>query len=323
MKRALVALALISASPAPAPNDALILGDMLPDHLSELRLLAGPQGLSTMAGVNAYTLSTGLFSDYAEKWRYLYVPKGKKLKWTGDGLPEFPVGAVLVKSFGYPADFRHPEANLRMLETRLLIHRASGWVALPYVWDADGKDATLKRAGARTPVSWIQLDGTKREISYAVPNVNQCKGCHDSGGKLTPIGPKARNIDSGIAHPPVLRPLPNWTDAKAPLDARARAYLDVNCGHCHNRAGPANTSGLWLDWTQPKGVNLGLGKRPTAAGRGSGDMAFAIAPGHPDQSYLVYRIQSLDPGIAMPELGRATVHDEAVAMMKQWIGEMK
>jgi hypothetical protein len=323
VKRAFLALALISASPAPAPNDALIQGDTLPAHLSDLRLLAGPQGLTPMAGVNPYTLNTALFSDYAEKWRYLYIPEGRKLKWVGDGLPVFPVGAVLVKSFGYPADMRKPGEDLRILETRLLIHRASGWVALPYIWDADGKDATLKRAGTRIPVSWIHTDGTKREISYAVPNVNQCKGCHDVGGHLIPIGPKARNIASGIAHAAVARALPRWTDSKAPLEARARAYLDVNCGHCHNRAGPANTSGLWLDWSQPSGVNLGLGKRPTAAGRGSGDMAFAIAPGHAEQSYLIYRMQSLDPGIAMPELGRATVHEEAVDLMKQWIGEMK
>ena len=327
MKRALALiggwLLAVSAAPPPVPNDALIIGETLPPKLSELRLLGGVYGRTPLSGVTPYTLSTALFSDYAEKYRALYLPTGTKLKWQGDGLPDFPVGAVLIKSFGYPADMRQPTVNVRMVETRLLIKRTSGWVALPYVWDADGKDATLKRSGTRIAVNWVHTDGKTRSISYAVPNVNQCKGCHDVAGTLTPIGPKARNLASGIAHPAAVRPLPRWDDAKAPLDARARAYLDINCAHCHNRAGPANTSGLWLDWDQPRGVTLGLGKRPTAAGRGSADLDFAIAPGHPDRSYLISRMQSLDPGIAMPELGRATVHEEGVALVSDWIRTLK
>lgn len=311
----------VGAAPFPAPDDALIRSEALPPKLSAFRLMA--DGRTPLLGVKPYTLSTPLFSDYAEKWRYLYLPGGTKLSWSGDGLPQFPEGSVLVKSFGYPADMRRPDQNIRVIETRLLIKRTSGWVALPYVWDADGKDASLKRAGTRVDVRWTHLDGSTRAISYAVPNVNQCKGCHDAGGALTPIGPKARNLASGIMHPAAARALPEWTNAKAPLDARARAYLDVNCGHCHSRAGPANTSGLWLDWDQPKDVNLGLGKRPTAAGRGSADLAFAIAPGHPDQSYLISRMRSIDPGVAMPELGRATVHEEGVALLSDWIRAMK
>jgi hypothetical protein len=117
--------------------------------------------------------------------------------------------------------------------------------------------------------------------------------------------------------------VPRFDDANAPLEDRARAYLDVNCAHCHNRAGPANTSGLWLDWNQPRDVNFGFGKRPTAAGRGSGDREFAIAAGHPESSYLVYRMESLDPGIAMPEIGRNMVHTEAVSMLSDWIRTRK
>lgn len=325
MKRALALIGgwlfALGAAPPPGPNEGLILGETLPAKLSDFGLLATAR--TPRAGVTPYMLNTPLFSDYAEKFRSIYLPKGTALVWQGDGLPRFPTGTVLVKSFGYPADMRKPDTNIRMLETRLLIKRGAGWVALPYVWDADGKDATLKRAGTRIDVSWIHLDGKRRQISYAVPNVNQCKGCHDVGGALSPIGPKARNLATGIVHPPATRPLPRWDDTKASLDARARAYLDVNCAHCHNRAGPANTSGLWLDWDQPTDVNLGLGKRPTAAGRGSADLEFAIAPGHPDQSYLISRMQSLDPGIAMPELGRATVHDEAISLLSDWIRTLK
>ena len=59
-----------------------------------------------------------------------------------------------------------------------------------------------------------------------------------------------------------------------------------------------------------------------AAGRGSGGMDFAIAPGEPDRSFLIYRLESTEPGIAMPELGRSTVHKEGAALLRQWIAEM-
>ena len=80
---------------------------------------------------------------------------------------------------------------------------------------------------------------------------------------------------------------------------------------------------MFLRWTDdPTGVNYGIGKRPTAAGRGSGGMEFAIAPGDPDHSFLIYRLESTEPGIAMPEVGRSTVHKEGAALLRQWIAEM-
>ena len=331
-------LIMVSAAPAPFPavNDALIIGGTLPPKLSEFRLLSGAWGKAPNARVMPYRLNTPLFSDYTEKYRFAYVPKGKTIAWRDDGVLDFPVGSVLVKSFGYSADMRQSDAPVRILETRLLLRRANGWVALPYVWDEDGQDATLKRAGTRIAVGWTHSDGQRREISYSVPNANQCKGCHDKGGAISLIGPKGRNLNDGsqlqtwvklgvLDRVPLTAPrLPVWSDpATGDVTARARAYLDVNCAHCHNPQGPANTSGLLLAWEQPTGPNLGFGKRPTAAGRGSGEFNFTIAAGHPEQSILIYRMKSLDPGIAMPELGRATVHDEGVALVSQWIAASK
>jgi hypothetical protein len=56
-----------------------------------------------------------------------------------------------------------------------------------------------------------------------------------------------------------------------------------------------------------------------AAGQGTGDHTFDIVPGRPDDSILVYRMSSLDPGAMMPEVGRATVHEEGVALVRDWI----
>lgn len=327
---AVLACLSVGASGGPSVNDALILGDTLPPKLSEFGLLMGKQGLAPAAGVNPYKLSTPLFSDYSEKFRFAYVPAGKRITYRADGVMAFPVGSVLIKSFGYPADLRKPTENMRILETRLLIHRANGWVALPYVWDADGNEATLKRAGTRIDVRWTHLDGQVKSISYAVPNVNQCKGCHSLDGAMTPIGPKARNLDEGFLRtaainglPAKIDRLPIWNDpATGRVDARARAYLDVNCAHCHNPRGPASNSGLFLNWDQADRVALGIGKRPVAAGSGAGQLSFDIAAGHPENSIMLYRLASIEPGVAMPELGRATAHEEGLALLSQWIKDM-
>jgi hypothetical protein len=116
--------------------------------------------------------------------------------------------------------------------------------------------------------------------------------------------------------------VPNAYDASAPLAQRARAYLDVNCAHCHNPEGPAHTSGLDLSWSQSDPALWGVLKRPVAAGRGSAGFEFSIEPGHPERSILVHRMASDDPGVMMPELGRTLVDERGVALMREWIAGM-
>ena len=113
-----------------------------------------------------------------------------------------------------------------------------------------------------------------------------------------------------------------WTDPALLVADRARAYLDANCAHCHNPSGTANNSGLFLELEQTDPVARGIGKRPVAAGRGAGDLEFNIIPGEPDSSIVIHRMESTEPGVMMPELGRSLVHAEAVALMRQYIAEM-
>ncbi|NJS13899.1 MAG: hypothetical protein HC788_03830 [Sphingopyxis sp.] len=305
-------------------HQGVIDGDTMPTKLSAFGLFHSNDPSRPLSSFG-YDLRTPLFSDYTDKRRFVSLPPGKQAVVGADGVVHFPVGTVLVKSFGW-ADVN----GGRPVETRLLIHRKAGWLALPYVWDADGKDATLKVAGARVAVSFRPPNGQAQSISYAVPNKNQCKECHSLNGALVPIGPKARNLvlDGGaarhFANPAALKPImPRWDDAKSgTLEGRARAYLDVNCAHCHNPAGSASNSGLFLGWdvTDPK--PLGIGKRPVAAGRGSGGRDFAIASGNPDASIMIYRLESTEPGVAMPEVGRSTVHREGADLLRQWIARI-
>jgi uncharacterized repeat protein (TIGR03806 family) len=326
------ALLLLGAAVAARPggvNDAAIIGDAYPAHLSDYGFFADLAARRPAARVAPYDLETPLFSDYALKQRFLYVPAGVKARYDAEKPLDLPVGSALIKTFGYMRN-----GAFHALETRLLLHRASGWVALPYVWNADGTDAELKRAGTRIPVTFTDPSGAERTISYAVPNQNQCKDCHALGGAITPIGVKARYLNHGgqlqrlvagglLDRAPADAPrVARWDDTEAPLEARARAYLEINCAHCHNPQGAASNSGLFLELSRPASETTGIHKRPVAAGRGSGGLTYAIQPGDPDASFLIYRMESIDPGIAMPELGRATVHTEGVALLRQWIASM-
>ena len=330
----LIAAAALLLGLAPAGIDRARLMDEVPAAtLAEYRLFDANG--KPAAGLTPYTLATPLFSDYAVKTRYMVLPPGQPAKYTAAGVLDFPVGTTLIKTFAYPADFRQPTANIRKIETRLLIHRAGGWVALDYAWNAAQTEAVLKRAGGRTDVAFIDAAGSPHRIDYAMPNVNQCKQCHAANGAMTPIGPNAANLNvdgqlarlskaglvTGVpASPPMMA---RWDDEHAPVADRARAYLDSNCAHCHNRAGLASNSGLYLGFTETDPTALGVGKHPVAAGRGSGGLAVAIAPGHPEASILVYRLASIEPGVMMPQLGRSVAHEEGLVLIRRYIAEMK
>lgn len=348
---AALALALFAAGaaaqPTPPPVDRrAVTAERPPELLSSYRFFLDAAGREPNAGVTPYDLNTPLYSDGALKFRYVYLPPGAQAQYREDGVFEFPIGSVLIKTFAFAADMRSPQRDVRYLETRLLIRRAEGWVALPYVWNDAQTDARLAPVGDLLPVSITDADGAPLSLEWEVPNRNQCKGCHDADGELTPIGPSARNLnrdhdyDDGaenqlarwtalalLAGAPDYRTAPRAPDAFDPasgsLDARARAYLDVNCAHCHNPSGPAHTSGLDLSWSQSAPLRWGVYKRPVAAGRGSAGMAFAIEPGHPERSFLLHRMESTDPGVMMPEIGRQLVDRRAIALMRDWIAEME
>jgi len=286
-------------------------------------------------GVVLYTLNSPLFSDYASKLRFVKLPAGQSVAYNPDSVLQFPVGTAIVKTFYYPIDERNPKKGRRLMETRVLLHEPKGWVALPYIWNKEQTDAVLEVAGGSDQVSWIDGAGKKQSLEYQVPNMNQCKGCHERSGKMTPIGPSVRQLNDGqqLQHwetAGLLKGLPkdhipalvNYSDASASLDDRVKAYLDINCAHCHNPTGPARSSGLYLTWDSKDRTAYGFLKPPVAAGRGSGNLSYDIVPGKPDQSILHYRMASRDPGVMMPELGRQLTHHEGVELVRSWIASL-
>ena len=286
-------------------------------------------------GVVLYTLNSPLFSDYASKLRFVKLPAGQSVSYNPDSVLQFPVGTAIVKTFYYPIDERNPKKGRRLMETRVLLHEAKGWVALPYIWNKEQTDAVLEVAGGSDQVSWIDGAGKKQSFEYQVPNMNQCKGCHERSGEMTPIGPSVRQLNDGHqlqnwSTTGLLKGLPkdhipalvNYSDASASLDDRVKAYLDINCAHCHNPTGPARSSGLYLTWDSKDRTAYGFFKAPVAAGRGSGNLSYDIVPGKPEQSILHYRMASRDPGVMMPELGRQLTHHEGVELVRSWIASL-
>ena len=271
----------------------------------------------------------------------MYIPEGKKLGYEKDKVFLFPVGSILIKTFAYLNT--NGSLNPQLLETRLLIHANSGWKTISYIWNKEQTDAKRTIAGATIPTSFVNSEGEIVDVRYRAPNQNQCKECHQTGDEISPIGPKARNLNKDFNYGEkkqnqlakwfesgIISELPtnvvsnaNWKDKQFSLEERARSYLAINCGHCHMPSGSANSTGLYLDFMETKQKRLGIFKKPVASGRGSGGLKYSIVPGHAEKSILLYRMLSIDPGVMMPEAGRSLVHKEAVLLIEEWINSMR
>ena len=315
--------------------------------LAEYGFFIGPiADMNPADGVLPYDLSNPLYSDYAYKARYVWMPEGSTARYSDEGILDFPEDAILIKSFYYQHDERDHTAGRRIIETRLLINNGEQWEARSYVWNEEQTEAVYDVIGEITPVSWINSYGQQMNVDYIIPNKNQCKGCHYYDGKQIPIGPKVGNLNKDLAYSdgemnqlnkwqevgyltgiPTDTPPHQWAAWDDPnsgnLHSRAMAYLDINCRHCHNPKGPANTTGLTLRADAPPDGQIGIYKSSVAAGAGTGGNEYNIVPGHPEQSILYYRMVSTDPAAMMPELGRRTAHIEGLALIKEWIEKME
>ncbi len=307
-----------------------------PKKLSAWRLFTGSgSDLKPNQGVVPYDLNTTLFTDYATKRRFIWMPKGQAASYKADDTFEFPTGAILIKTFSYPNGGKE-----RLIETRLLVHGEEGWFPLPYVWNSEQTDAVLDMNADPVDVKFRNAT-----IHYAIPNANQCRECHDQSKITGPIGPKARNLNrdydyadgrlnelsywtrigylKGAPEPSSIPKEPVWDDASSgSLEARARAYLEVNCAHCHSPNGSASNTGLYLSDLQRDPARIGFCKTPVATGKASADMLFDAVRGRPEDSILVHRMASDEPKIMMPEIGRTIPHEEGVALIRQWLASL-
>jgi uncharacterized repeat protein (TIGR03806 family) len=293
-------------------------------------------------GVLNYELSTPLFTDYSVKDRFIVLPEGKAMHYTPHGALDFPDSTFIVKNFAYT----NPARQKIMIETRILFRDPADheWRVMNYLWNKEQQDAEKWILGKKIPITFVDDSGQEQTTVYQMPNTNDCKRCHINNSILTPIGPKARNLNftrsgqtrnqlqqwaangllTGLPAIDSVAQLPNWKDSvHFTVNQRARAYLDVNCAHCHTQGGDAYNTGLFLEYEQTGADHLGILKSPVSAGGGAGGLDFDVIPGDALHSILAYRMNSVEPGTAMPELARTVIHKEGVVLIKQWINEMK
>ena len=313
------------------------------EKLSDYAFFKSPLNtLQPQTALIKYQLQTALFSDYAVKDRFIYLPANTRAQYQADGVLGFPDSTIIIKNFAYT----NPAHRKVMIETRLLVKDPydSQWKVMNYLWNAEQTDALKHIAGAKVPITLLDEEGKETLTNYYVPNTNDCKRCHTNNSVLSPIGPKARNLNFTISGEPdnqlihwakadklsglpaigKVSILPDWRDSvHYSLSQRARAYLDINCAHCHTKGGDAYNSGLFLEYQQSDSLHLGFYKYPVAAGGGAGGLENDILPGDAAHSIMVYRMNSIEPGTAMPELGRSMIHKEGVELVRNWITSMK
>jgi uncharacterized repeat protein (TIGR03806 family) len=319
------------------------LAEPFPEKLSQWRLFkSGGEPLKPNEGVAPYDLNTPLFSDYAEKHRFVWMPAGASATYKDDDVFDFPEGTIISKTFAFP-DEKNPGKE-RLIETRLLVRGKERWFALPYVWNQNQTEARLEIAASPVEISFKDPNGTAHKINYSIPNTNECAQCHDRSKVLMPIGPKARNLNRNFAYaggtanqlaywtkigylkgapsPDQSPKVPVWDDPKTgSVEARARAYLDNNCAHCHNPNGVAGYTGSWLSSNESDPRRLGFFKPPNSAGY-TGGRSFDIVPGKPADSILLYRMESTRPKEMMPEIGRAMTHKEGISLVREWLASL-
>lgn len=286
-------------------------------NLTELNLFTGNLSeLNITPKAFVYNLSTTLFSDYAHKQRIIALPNDAKMEYNGDGLPVFPEGTLIAKTFYYNNDERDLSLGRRIIETRVLIKTNGEWQSGDYRWNDSQTEATLDLEGGSVPVSWIDAEGNTNSTNYTIPSDAQCITCHSSYERLTPIGPKLRNLNfeingtnqlqqfindqklEGLTSTASVNSLPNWENSSESLENRARAYLAINCAHCH-------TPGGFCD--EQSTLNL------------SYDTPFENSSILERQNSIYSRISTYQPGISMPFIGTSLLHEEGVELVQTYL----
>ena len=231
----------LQASPGGAGGPQHVPGSPLEDRL---RRPDDPK--KPAAGVIPYGVNAPLWSDGADKERFLALPDGKTITVADtDGDFDFPNGTVLMKTF---------TVGGKRIETRLFMrHDDGGWAGYTYEWIDDGSDAVLLPAGKTKTV------GTQ---TWTFPSRSDCVSCHTEAagrslglelGQLNgdfvypshePIANQLKTLDHiGMFDEPLGKPVdqllayPDPYGTTAPLEARARAYLHSNCSNCHRPKG--------------------------------------------------------------------------------------
>jgi hypothetical protein len=284
----------------------------------------------------AFVPGLQLWSDGAEKNRWVYLPPGQKIDTSNMDEWMFPVGTKLWKEFRLPIG---AATTLTRIETRLLWKKAVGtWYRTTYRWSADGETSAKELTSG-------ELDANGN--GYEVPAQIECNTCHNgrADGVLgfEALGlslPSASLVTIATLESDDLLTAPPTSALTVPGDAvqaAALGWLHVNCGTaCHNRgSGDALGSGFF---TRLDVATLGSVEATDTytTGWNVQTKAYEI----PDAS-TSYRLHSCDPGgsasyyrtsrrdgvdgtpygTQMPKIDTHKVDEAGVAELGAWIDE--
>ncbi len=312
------------------------------DSLSTYNFFTGNiADLVPVYGVLPFAPITPLFSDYAHKSRFVWMPVGAKASYVDDNTPlDFADGTILIKNFWF--DNVQPNNVKRILETRLLFKRNGLWEFANYKWNDQQTEATLDLVGSFAPLQWLDDNSQAHDVVYRIPSEAECFVCHKRNDVPEPIGPKPRNLNSTYNYPDgpmnqldkwiatgyleanvpdVIETTAKWDDPNVDINDRVRAYVDMNCAHCHSDDKHCDYRPMRFAWSETSDpVNLGVCVPPDD--QLTPDLTHIVARGFTQRSMLYYRASSTDETVRMPLLGRTVVHTEAVQLFGDWITAM-
>ncbi|MBS2019072.1 MAG: PQQ-dependent sugar dehydrogenase [Deltaproteobacteria bacterium] len=296
---------------------------VFPQQLSKTGCVDPADPTKPSSGLVPYAVNNGLWSDGADKRRFLALPEGAKLHATSEGHFDLPKGGVAVKEFVLGG---------KRIETRILRHHPDdSWSGSSYEWNDAQTDATLLDDQKEKPLPSGQ--------TWFFPSPIQCFECHKEAAGTT-LGTEALQLNRDFEYAPGQRtnqlttladigyvdarlepgktPRLSPLDSAAPAEDRARGYLHSNCSYCHREGG-----GTGVDMELRYGMPFAkMNVCDKLAGNAGGRGTIRIAPGKPDQSVLFLRMTSRGSvGYGpMPPLSSNVVDEEAAKVLSSWIG---
>jgi hypothetical protein len=288
----------------------------LPERLSETGLYAQTSTRALAPDVWMYAPQFPLWSDGSDKQRWIFLPPGKQIDTSNPDEWRFPSGTKIWKQFSKDG---HP------IETRLLQKRGDSendWLALAYVWDDDGHDATA------APLGVIDAHGTEHDV----PAAGECFACHGgrasfvlgfsaiqlAGASSTSEMSLADLIEADVlSDPPEELPVIPGNF----VEVEALGYLHANCSHCHNKTRPERGGARCFDPRGDYDFTLALSELESVAATPTYRTVVgeAVRPGNPSESPLFKRVNTTNGFQRMPPLATERVDESAVETLRLWI----
>jgi len=329
-------------------NPATDVNRDFPSRLSDTGLFDSTKQHHVAAGVVPYSVNAEPWMDGAVAQRYVALPNTSTLGIYDSsnvqigyikGRWRFPTDSVLLKTISLEMESGNPD-SLRHLETQILHFDVDTWRGYSYLWNDEQTDAVLAEQGSDRTFSIVDpaTTGGKRQQTWHFSSRTECLLCHTTrGGSIYGFNPAQLNMhhDYGeitdnqlrtfkhiglfdtLADSPSDR-MVNPHDEQADLTERARAYLHLNCAHCHRRGG-GGTAAIDVQYQLSLQQTNLLDSRPTQGTFGIHG-AQVFAPGDPYRSVLYYRMSKLGRG-RMPYIGSNLVDIRGLKLIHDWIGQ--